>query len=174
MQLVYIPKERLKILSDSRDTIDKICKVCNCRLFLEDGEAVRIEGDAFDEFTARNVVHAFGRGFDVDTACRLSNSDYYFTAIDLEQVFGNEKRIKQVKARIIGEDGRTKRYIERVSATRISVYGNTVGLIGRVEDIREAEVAINTLIEGGTHRLAYEKMESEHRKNTQNAKNAGF
>jgi ribosomal RNA assembly protein len=173
MQLVYIPKERLKLLNDSK-TREKICKACNCRLFLEDGEAVRIEGSAYDEFVARNVVHAFGRGFDVDIACRLANSEYYFSAIDLEQVFGNEKRIKQVKARIIGEEGRTKRYIEQVSATRISVYGNTVGFIGRVKDIREAEVAVNTLINGGTHSLAYKKMETEHRKNVQGEKDARF
>ncbi len=174
MQLVYIPKERIRRLFDKKDMMDRICKACNCKLFLEDGEAVRIEGAAYDEFVARNIVHAFGRGFDVDIACRLANSEYYFSAIDLEQIFGNEKRIKQVKARIIGENGRTKRYIEQVSATRISVYGNTVGFIGKVEDIREAEVAVNTLIDGGTHRLAYKKMETEHRKNMQKEKDARF
>jgi ribosomal RNA assembly protein len=174
MQLVYIPKERLKILSENKATLERMCKAGNCKLFIENGEAVRIEGSAFDEFVARNIVHAFGRGFDPDTACKLANSDYYFTAIDLEQIFGNEKRIRQVKARIIGEDGRTKKYIEQVSATKISVYGNTVGFIGKVENIREAEVAVNTLIDGGTHRLAYNKMEAEHRKNTQAAKDARF
>ncbi len=173
MQLVYIPKERLKRLGESK-TIERICKTCNCRLFIENGEAVRIEGSAYDEFVARNVVHAFGRGFDIDIACRLANSDYYFSAIDLEQIFGNEKRIKQVKARIIGEEGRTKRYIEQVSSTRISVYGNTVGFIGKVENIREAEVAVNTLIDGGTHRLAYKKMETEHRRNVKGEKDVRF
>ena len=173
MQLVYIPKERLKLLGDKK-TLEKVSKTCNCRLFVENGEAVRIEGSAYDEFVARNIVHAFGRGFDVDIACKLSNSDYYFSAIDLEQIFGNEKRIKQVKARIIGEEGRTKRYIEQVSSTKISVYGNTVGFIGKVEDIKEAEVAVNTLIDGGTHRLAYKKMETEHRKNVKSEKDAGF
>ena len=165
MQLVYIPKERLKLLGDSKATLEKMCKACNCRLLLEDGEAVRIEGSAYDEFVARNVVYAFGRGFDVDTACRLSDSDYYFTAIDLEQVFGKREAHKAGQ----GQDNRRERQDkalhragERSQDKRVRQH---CGFIGRVEDIKEAEAAVNTLIDGGTHRLAYEKMETEHRKN---------
>ncbi len=172
MREVYIPKDRLKALSDSK-VLGKMAKACNCKMRIVD-ESVRIEGDAFGEFAGKSVVYAFGRGFDVDVVCKLAGNDCYFTAIDLEQVFGNEKRIAQVKARIIGENGRTKRYVEGVSGARISVYGNTVAFIGSIEDIREAETAVNTLIEGGTHRLAYSKMESEHRKHKEAARGAGF
>jgi ribosomal RNA assembly protein len=110
----------------------------------------------------------------MDIACKLADDNYYFSSVDLGQIISSDKRVKQVKARIIGEEGRTKRYIEEVSSAKISVYGDTVSFIGSIEEINEAETAVNTLIEGGTHRLAYTRMEAAHRKNKAEAKKAGF
>ncbi len=110
----------------------------------------------------------------MEIACRLNENDYYFSSVDLGQFVSSDKRMKQVKARIIGEEGRTKRYIEDVSGAKMSVYGDTVSFIGTIEEINEAETAVNTLIEGGTHRLAYKRMEAAHRKNKIEAKKAKF
>lgn len=174
LQQVYITKERVKKLRQEKSIIGKVEKLCKCKIALADDDIVEIEGDAFSEFNAKNIIFAFGRGFDIDIACRLADADYYFNSIDLEQVLNNEKRIKQVKARVIGEAGKTKRYIEEVSNARISVYGNTISLIGTINEIGEAETAVNTIVEGGTHRLAYMKMEATHRKNKAAKHAAGF
>ena len=56
----------------------------------------------------------------------------------------------------------------------ISVYGDTISIIGDITQIAEAETAINTIIDGGTHRLAYIKMEAMHRKNKEAAVSARF
>jgi ribosomal RNA assembly protein len=120
------------------------------------------------------MLQAFGRGFDIETACKLNDMDYYFASIDLEQLVNSEKRKKQVKARIIGREGRTKKYIEEVSGAKISIYGDTASFLGTIDEINEAETAVNTLIDGGTHRLAYARMEAAHRKNKRQARAAKF
>ncbi len=56
----------------------------------------------------------------------------------------------------------------------MSVYGDTVSFIGTIDEINEAETAVNTLIDGGTHRLAYTRMEAAHRKNKEEPKKARF
>ena len=174
MEEVFIPVERLGLLKSDRKGWKLIEDSCECRLSIEDGEGVIIEGKAYGEFVAKNIIYAFGRGFDMEIARRLLNDEFYFSSIDLKQALGNEKRVARIKARIIGENGRTKRYIESVSSAKMSVYGDTVSLIGSMYEIREAETAVNTLIEGGTHKLAYLRMEAAHRKNKEESTTPKF
>lgn len=174
LQQVYIPKERIKKLKAEKELMSAVEKRTRCKIKIDDEDIVEISGDAYGEFNAKSVLQAFGRGFEMETACKLCDDNYYFNSIDLEQIFGSEKRLQQVKARIIGEAGKTKRYIESVSMAKISVYGNTVSLIGTIEEITEAKAAIDTLIEGGTHKLAYIRMEAAHRKNKEAMHKAGF
>ena len=174
MQQLYITKERLKSLRDPK-VLKQVEKACRCKIETEpDGTVTINSNDAFDEFNAKNVVYAFGRGFEMDVALKLLNPEFYFGIIDLGQLESKPDRIKQLKARVIGIEGRAKRYIEEVSLAHISVYGDTVALIGNINQISEAETAIDTIIDGGTHRLAYIRMEAMHRKNKENAISARF
>jgi ribosomal RNA assembly protein len=173
MEEVYITKERLGLLKRSQKISANLSRACGCSLtFTED--SVILNGQPYNEYMAKNVITAFGRGFDVADALKLLSDDYYFVSIDLEHDAGNEKRLTMIKARIIGENGRTKTYIESVSRAKISVYGNTVSLIGTIDQINEAETAINTLIDGGTHKLAYIRMEAAHRKHKNKSINPFF
>jgi ribosomal RNA assembly protein len=173
MEEVYITKERLGLLKRGKKSTANLSRACGCSLsFTED--SVVLNGPPYNEYMTKNVINAFGRGFEVEDALKLLNEDYYFTSIDLEREAGSEKRLAMIKARIIGENGRTKIYIESVSSAKISVYGNTVSFIGTIDQINEAETAINTLIDGGTHRLAYIRMEAAHRKHKNNLTNPVF
>lgn len=167
MEEVLIPKKRMEFVTGSSVALDKITKACRCTVgAAREGNSVVIKGeDAYCEFVGKNIMMAIGRGFDVDTACLLARDGYYFSYIDLKQAFGSEKRMLQVKARIIGREGKTKRYIESLTSVKMSVYGHTVGFIGRIGEIEEAETAVRTLMEGSTHRLAYGRMEARHRRN---------
>lgn len=158
MQTVYIPKERLRRLKQDRGLVSRVEKLCNCKIGIDaENEFVEVSGEAYGEYTVKNIVYAFGRGFEMELACKLAEMDYYFSSINLDEALSSEKRIKQVKARIIGESGRTKTYIEQVSGAKISVYGNTVSFIGRIEEINEAETAVNTLIDGGAPQACVHK-----------------
>ncbi len=175
MQSVYIPHERIRRLVERKELIDKVEKLCKCKIVIDkNDDFMEVRGDAYEEYNAKNILYAFGRGFEMDIACKLHDIEYYFSSIDLGQIISSDKRIKQVKARVIGEEGRTKIYIESVSGAKISIYGDTVSFIGRIGEINEAETAVSTLVDGGTHRLAYAKMEAAHRKNKEDAKRAAF
>jgi ribosomal RNA assembly protein len=162
MEDIYIPKDRLELLKFDKKLLGLMESVCNCKIEIE-SDRLCITGTPYSEFLAKNIVFAFGRGFDINIARLLSNENYYFSSIDLKHALGSEKRIKQIKARIIGQNGRTKSYIENVSAAKMSVYGDTVSFIGN-----------NTLIGGGTHKLAYLRMEAAHRKNKERAHHPSF
>lgn len=163
MQQVYIPKERIEKLRESKKLVERLEKECSCKISFGDGNYLDVTGDAFGEYTARNVLFAFGRGFDERVAFKLLNDKYYLSTIDLMQIFKNKNRMREIKARIIGIGGKTKRYIETVSSADLSIYGGTVCIIGDMKAIHEAEAAVKTLINGGSHRKAYERMEAQHR-----------
>ncbi len=166
MQQVQITADRLKALKKQSDQIPLIERICKCKISVDFDGLITISGeDGFSEFVAKNILFAYGRGFDMKYAVLLEKDDYYLSSIDIGQLFGSEKRIKQMKARIIGENGKTKTYIESVSGVKISVYGDTISFIGSQLQIEEAKTAVDTLLNGGAHKTAYSKMEAAHRKN---------
>ncbi len=164
MEEVYIPQERSRMLKQRPRMLEHLGKLCNCKLNIEDGNCVVIEGEGYDAFEAKEVVQAFGRGFGMRMAELLLKEGYYFSSINMKDITGSKKRIKNMKSRIIGTDGKAKRYIESVSGALIAVYGSTISFIGSSEAIEEAEAAAKAILEGGSHRLAYNRMEASHRK----------
>ncbi len=163
MQEVYIPHERARLLAGKGAALRRLEKLCGCTIRMGQGSTVELDGEPYGEYVARNVIYAFGRGFDLAKAQKLAGDNIYFASLDIGS-HASKKRVMNVRSRLIGEDGRAKRYIEAVSGALMSVYGDTVSFIGRAEEIEEAETAARTIIEGGSHRLAYSRMEAAHRK----------
>ncbi len=163
MQEVFIPQERARLLASKGAMLRKLEKLCKCSIRVGAGSLVELDGGSYDEYVARNIVYAFGRGFDLTKAQKLADESTYFASMDIGS-HSSKKRTMNVRSRLIGEDGRAKRYIEAVSGAFMSVYGDTVCFIGKAEEIDEAETAARTIIEGGSHRLAYSRMEAAHRK----------
>ncbi len=63
MQNVYIPNERIKKLKQHRELVSKVERLCNCKIVLEgDDDMVEVRGDAFPEYSARNIIYAFRQG----------------------------------------------------------------------------------------------------------------
>jgi len=164
MEEIYIPQERSSILRQRPSMLKRLGELCNCSIGIEDSNCVVIDGDGYGAFEAKNVIQAFGRGFGIKTAELLLKDDYYFSSIDLKDIYSSKKKIMGMKARVIGTDGKAKRYIETVSGALVSVYGGTISFIGSPEAIEEAEAAVRTILDGGSHRLAYNRMEASHRK----------
>jgi ribosomal RNA assembly protein len=164
MEEIYIPNERSKILKQKPRLLKRLGELCECSLSLEDSNCVRVDGDGYGAYNARNVVQAFGRGFGMRIAELLLKDGYYFSSISLRDITSNKNRIKNMKARLIGRDGKAKRYMESVSGALIAVYGDTVSFIGSSEAIEEAEAAARSIMKGSSHRLAYNRMEASHRK----------
>lgn len=177
MEVLYITSERLKLLKKDKRQLAILGKRCGCSIAVNEDDALEItnpDNDGYREYVARSVLFAYGRGFPLNTSEMLLNDDNYFETIDVGQLLGNEKRIHQVKARVIGENGKTKTYIESVSGAKLSVYGDTISFIGSPSQIEEARTAVSILVDGGTHKLAYSRMESAHRKNQDQMHDATF
>jgi ribosomal RNA assembly protein len=116
---------------------------------------------------ARDVVLAIGRGFSPERAFKLFNGDLLLYIIDLEQFLKSPSDIQRVKSRVIGRRGKTRRIIEENTMTSISIYGDTIAIIGDVEHLDVAREAINLLMKGALHRSVYrflERRRSELRK----------
>ncbi|MEM0201619.1 MAG: hypothetical protein QXR73_00370 [Candidatus Micrarchaeaceae archaeon] len=164
MEEIYIPQERSRLLRQKPGILKRLGELCSCKIGIEEPNCIRIEGDGYGEFTAKEVIQAFGRGFNMRIAELLLKDGYYFSSISMRDITSNKSRIKNMKSRLIGRDGKAKRYMESVSGAVIAVYGDTVSFIGSSEAIEEANAAARAIMKGSSHRLAYTKMEAAHRK----------
>lgn len=161
MEHLLIPHKRAALLD--KKTLDMLRERLGCRIELADND-LTIEGEPYNEYNAKNVLQAFARGFDLNKAFRLLNDDIFFQQINLKELFRNRDQIMRVKARVIGEKGRAKEYIESVSGADIAVFGGTVSTIGTVDELKVANAAIQVLVDGGMHKTAYIVMDKEKQK----------
>ncbi|MEM3642107.1 MAG: KH domain-containing protein, partial [Candidatus Bathyarchaeia archaeon] len=161
---VRIPKERVGVLiGQSGETRRQIEKALSVELQIESesgGVTITLAENTEDPsilLRAKDVVTAIGRGFSPEHAFRLiHDEDAVLDIIDLRAIFGrSESDIKRVKGRIIGMEGKTRRIIEELTDTYVSVYGHTVGIIGNIEQNQVAREAIQMLIQGSQHATVY-------------------
>lgn len=113
----------------------------------------------------RDIVRAIGRGFSPDHASRLFSDDAYFELLDMHDYVGKNKgRMRQVAARIIGSEGKTRRIIEEQTGCDLIIYGHTVGIIGELEELGNAKKAVDMILRGAEHATVYGFLESQRRK----------
>ncbi|MFH0859621.1 MAG: KH domain-containing protein [Candidatus Altiarchaeota archaeon] len=160
MQYVNIPKERIAVLIGSNGKAKKeLEKVTRTKIVL-DGSSVQIDGDPVDEWVAKDVVKAIGRGFSPEKALLLISDEMVLEIIDITDIVGDSpKSMLRVKGRIIGERGKSRRVIEEVSNTYVSVYGKTVSIIGAYDEVAAARDAVLKLISGSRHSSVYKFLE---------------
>jgi ribosomal RNA assembly protein len=161
LEHIRIPEKRIGAL---RRILPKVQKNLGCKIAFAEENDVIIDGESYAEYNAKNVLQAFGRGFSINDAYKLLDENYFFKYINLKDVLKGEDQIRRIKARIIGTEGKTKEYIEAVSGVILSIYGNTIGLIGTLDQLEAATGALQALVEGSTHKKAYRIMESIRRK----------
>lgn len=108
-------------------------------------------------FRAKEVVIAVGRGFSPEHAFRLLEDDEaVLGVIDLRETVGrSQSEMKRLKGRIIGKEGKTRRIIEELTETNVSVYGHTISVIGTMDQAEVAKEAIRMLIRGSLHGTVY-------------------
>jgi ribosomal RNA assembly protein len=159
MQQILIPAKRASTLRADGKILAYLASRTACRIEVSGENLITLEGDTYGEYNARNVIVAYGRGFSMKTAMKLLADDCFFSQINLKDSFSKKDRIRMVKARLIGTEGKTKKYISEISGADISIYGSSIGLIGTEEGIKLATVAIDLILEGGTHKKAYMAME---------------
>ena len=169
---VKVPQERIGALvgpeGQVKENIEKKLKI-GIRIDSQTGDIqITLTPTAKDPtvlFRAKEVVTAIGRGFSPEHAFRLLEDDEtVLEVIDLrEQVGRSQSDMKRLKGRVIGKEGKTRRIIEELTEANISVYGHTISIIGRMDQVYTAKEAVRMLIRGSLHRSVYRYLHRKRR-----------
>ena len=161
---VKIPEERVAVLIGKKGSTKKIIeRIGECNLLI-DSETGIVEvqgrGDPLKSVITNSVIQAIGRGFNPEKALLLYQENFQLAVISLRD-FANpgSKRISQIKARLIGTSGRTRQIVEELTTTAISIYGDTVSIIGDYVSMEFAKEAVTMLINGSKQRTVYTYLE---------------
>ncbi len=151
---IRIPDDRKAILigKNGRTKID-IEKRTKTKLTI--GEDIIMEAEPDNLFKAENIIKAIGRGFSPARAFNLLKEDF---ELDVMIIQGTPNQIKRLSSRVIGRNGRARRSIEMISGAHLSVYGKTVSIIGKHNEINIARKAVEMLLTGRTHNYVYKKL----------------
>ena len=161
---VKIPRGRIGVLIGTNGTVRELIEKklsVNLEIDSQSGDVtITVNEDVNDPsllFKAKDVVTAIGRGFSPENVLKLiENEEDILEIIDLREIFGrSESDISRIKGRIIGREGKTRRIIEEMTETVVSVYGHTVSMIGGIEQVDIAREAIGMLIKGSQHKTVY-------------------
>jgi len=120
--------------------------------------------DPLLSFKVEYIVKAIGRGFSPEKALLLLRDDMYFKLIDIRDYSGKSSNAQhRLKARLIGEHGKTREIIEELSEVKIVVAGYSVSLIGDYYHLGVAETAVDMLLHGARHAQVYSFLEKKRR-----------
>ena len=165
MQIVKIPSERVKsLLGESGQTKDYLESRMKVGLRADSEGSVEISGESIDEYIAKDIVKAIGRGFEPVVALRLLSDDYGFRLINLRDYADSDKAVHRIMGRVIGEKGRTKEIIKEEVGADIACFGHTIGIISRLDTLDYALEAVFKLIDGSNHSSVYAYLEKCRRK----------
>ncbi len=165
MKAVRIPQERVGVLI-GRDGATKayIERRAKVRLIVDKEGEVTVDESKMEDPVMQlkivDVIKAIGRGFSPHHAYRLFDDDEYLEIIDIDAYVGKKgEHLMRVRARLIGSGGKTRHLIEDLTGANMSVYGDTVGLIGNSVQLPIARNAVDMLLRGSEHSTVYRYLE---------------
>jgi ribosomal RNA assembly protein len=165
MLYARIPAERLGVLIGPEGvTKRRLQESTGTKIAVDSatGEVTIDEAGAADPvlaLKARDIVQAVGRGFSEERAFRLLDDDAYIEILDIKDFARSKGRVAQVRARLIGTRGKTRRIIEELTGVDVSVWGHTVAMIGGSFEMAIAREAVIMLLRGSEHRTVYRFLE---------------
>ena len=167
-----VPTDRIGALIGRRGRSKRdIEEACRVSITVDSGTGEVLIESATDDITqmrpfiATDIVTAIGRGFSARNAMMLLSEENRLHVINLRPFAGKSRAsLLRIRSRIIGEGGRVRLNIERLGNTKISVYGKTVSVIGRQNNLRIVVSAIDSILSGGVHAVAYGRLEAANRR----------
>jgi len=162
IDLVRIPEERLKALKRGKFK-DQLEKFTETKIEFNDDISIECD-DPLKILRIKMVLQAFGRGFDFDTAMNLLDEDYILEIIEMKDYAGKSRnRMIELKGRVIGTKGKSKKMIEESTETKISIYGKTICIIGKWDRVTGARKSVEMLLSGSLHNTVYRFLEKVNR-----------
>ncbi len=167
MKYLKIPVERIGVLIGKNGKIkEEIEKISSLELSIDSKEGeVTIEDEDCDPLMllkTMNVIKAIGRGFSPENAFQLFNDEADFFIFDIHDFVGKKpSHVKRVKGRVIGKKGKTKRIIEELTCSKVSVYGHTISVISSIINMNIVKKSILMILNGSKHAAVYHFLEKQ-------------
>ncbi len=160
---ILIPKSRIGVIIGPKGKVKKeLEKKGQIKLDIdsETGEVQLIPlSENYDPLLflkAQYVIKAISRGYTPQKAMFLYNDNYHLEVISLKEMAqASPKKLQRYKSRLIGTNGKARRFIETATKTSIVIMGSTVSIIGKYENLLLAKEAIIMLINGAKHGHVY-------------------
>ncbi len=168
MKYLKIPMERIGVLIGHNGETKKD---------LEEKSGIKIDIDSkngevtFDENSSNdplmilkveNIINAISRGFSPEKAFLLFDDEADFFVFDLRDYAGkSDNHIKRLKSRIIGSEGKTKRVLENLTNSKVSIHGHTVSIISDIIRMNILKKSIDMLLTGSKHATVYHFVETQ-------------
>ena len=164
---IKIPEERVGVLIGPDGSMKKLIEEKSKTLLEIDSESgtVTIESseDPLMVMRVSDLVRAIGRGFSPERSLVILDDEMLMLDVmDLSKMVGTKSDMARLKGRIIGKDGKTREIMEKLSGSKVSVYGKTIALLGYPEQIRVSRAAIEMLLDGAPHGNVYSFLEKKH------------
>lgn len=125
---------------------------------------------SFSAWITQSIIEAINIGFTPEKALKLLDQKFTLEIINLEKLIGNnEKKIKRISGRIIGENGRMRSSIEQFSGVYLTINTkkNLLGLIGDFECLKVARKSIEMLTNGLPHKVTLNFLQKKYRERKQ-------
>ena len=168
MKYIKIPMERVAVLiGHNGETKNELEERSGLKIDIDSklGEVTIDDHEVEDPLMVikiENIVKAIGRGFSPQNTVRLFNDDADFFIFDLHDYVGKKPaHIRRLKSRIIGREGKTKRVLEELTDSKISIYGHTISIISDITRINILKKSIDMLLTGSKHATVYRFVESQ-------------
>lgn len=125
---------------------------------LMEGKKLVIEGESLDEYEALHILEAISFGFSAKQAQKLIDQDFTFRKLNIKK-FTHRLNLKDVRARVIGKEGKVKKTLENLTNSDIVIRGNEIGIICPEESINNITTALSNLIRGSKQSNIYSFLE---------------
>lgn len=144
-----------------KKTIPLLEEKLNIKISFE-GKKFFIKGEEYKEYIADKILRAVDFGFDPEDAIILTNEDFVLEFIDVKK-HTRRKNLKEVRARLIGTNGKARKTIEELTGAIIVIQGNDVGLIVHSNHLDAATQAIISIAQGAKHGNVFAYLENQNR-----------
>ncbi len=180
MKYLKIPMDRVGVLiGHNGQTKKELEEKCGVMLKIDSrqGEVVinqEEDADPLALISVENIVKAIGRGFSPENAFMLLKEESDFFSFDLHDYAGKkESHVRRLKSRVIGKEGKTRKVLEDLTDSKISIYGHTVSIISDMMKMNILKKAIDMLLTGSKQATVYRFVESQ-MKELRRAEKLGF
>ena len=151
------------VLVEKMNKVKRAVPVIESRVKVRIGfgkDLISVSGSELNEYLVEKIIRAIDFGFDVDDALLLVNEDFVLEFVDVKE-HTRRKNLKEVRARIIGTEGKARKTIENLTGAVIVIHDNRVGVIVDCEHLDAVTQAIESLIQGAKHGNVFAYLEKQ-------------